>query len=118
MAKSKVKISKNEVDSNPPLVGAFGDPRTFTIDPRELKYSNVVGKAAFAFQGFTAEYDEPDDPDTPSLSKLLPQLSDISIVSETFDYSTTPATIKLKLKILDSTGEVVKGIRGRIPPLW
>ena len=117
MAKDKVKISKNEVDSNPPLFAAFGDPRTETIDPRELRYSNLVSKAAFAFGVGQEEFNDPGDPEEPSLSKLLPQLSDISIVSEEFDYSTTPATIKLKLKITDSTGEIVKGIRGRVPPL-
>lgn len=117
MAKDKVKISKNEVDSNPPLYAAFGDPRTQSIDPREIRYSNLVGKAAFSFAYAPEEFYDPEDPEEPKLSKLLPQLSDISIVSEEFDYSTTPATIKLKLKITDSTDEIVKGIRGRIPPL-
>ena len=117
MATDNKKISKNEVDKNPPLFATYGDPRTSTIDPTELRYSNSVGRAAFAFGGLGGDFDGSDDggDDDDSISKYIPQLSDISIVSEEFDYSTVPATIKLKLKIVDRTDAVIKGIRGRIP---
>jgi hypothetical protein len=117
MATDKKKISKNEVDKNPPLFATYGDPRTSTIDPTELRYSNSLGRAAFSFNGLPGGSDGGDDggEEDPSISKYLPQLSDISIVSEEFDYSTVPATIKLKLKIIDRTDSVIKGIRGRIP---
>jgi hypothetical protein len=116
MATENKKISKNEVDKNPPLFATYGDPRTSTIDPTELRYSNSVGRAAFAFRGL-GDFEGGDDggDEDGSISKYLPQLSDISIVSEEFDYSTVPATIKLKLKIVDRTDAVIKGIRGRIP---
>ena len=117
MATNNKKISKNEVDKNPPLFATYGDPRTSTIDPTELRYSNSVGRAAFLFSGLPGESDgdDGDGDDDTSISKYIPQLSDISIVSEEFDYSTVPATIKLKLKIVDRTDSVIKGIRGRVP---
>jgi hypothetical protein len=116
MATENKKISKNEVDKNPPLFATYGDPRTSTIDPTELRYSNSVGRAAFSFSGLGGDIDGGDDgEDEDSISKYLPQLSDISIVSEEFDYTTVPATIKLKLKIVDRTDAVIKGIRGRVP---
>lgn len=118
MAKDKVKISNNQVDLNAPLFANPGDPISQTIDPRELRYLGNAVKKGFLFAGTPGSGDGGDDPGDPGpdpRSKYLPQLSDISIVSETFDTTTTPVTIKLKLKIKDSTGEVIKGIRVRVP---
>lgn len=117
MTKAKVKISSNEVDSNSPLYANPGDPKSATIDPRELRYAGLVSKPRFSFgdlAGSDVGGDDPEEPEDP-ISKYIPKLSDISIVSETFDYSTTPVTIKLKLKIIDSTGAVVTGIKARVP---
>ena len=118
MAKEKIKISKNQVDKNPPLFANPADPRSLTIDPSELKYSNLISREMFAFGQMPGAslIEDPEDPERPGIEKYIPQLGDISIVSEEFDYTTTPVTIKLKLKIVDSTGATVKGIRGRIPP--
>lgn len=117
MAKDKIKISRNEVDKNPPLFANPADPKTFTIDPSELRYSNLISKNPFAFSGMPGGSDDGDDSgdgDT-NISRYLPQIGDISIISEELDYSTSPATIKLKLKVVDRTGAVVKGIKGRVP---
>ncbi|MGA1047699.1 MAG: hypothetical protein ACO3UU_06790 [Minisyncoccia bacterium] len=117
MAKDKVKISSNEVDRSAPLYANPGDPKSETIDPRELRYSGLVSKPKFSFGNLVGSGEderEPEEPEDP-ISKYIPKLSDITIVSETFDYSTTPVTIKLKLKITDSTGQVVTGIKARVP---
>jgi len=118
MAKEKIKISKNEVDKNPPLYVNYGDPRAATIDPNELSYADAVKRRQFLFSQMpgTTEPEEPEEPEDPSISKYIPQLSDIFIESEEFDYTTTPVTVRLKLKIFDRTDAVIKGIRVQVPP--
>lgn len=114
----KKKISKNQIDKNPTLFGVPGDPKVLDIDPTEIRFMNVTSPNNFAL-GYGAGWgDDPGDGigDPPSLAKLLPQLSDISIYQETIDNSTTPATVKLVLRIRNSTGYNVLGIRGRRPP--
>lgn len=117
MAKDKIKISRNEVDRSPSLYANPADPRSYTIDPAELRYGSIVIRPQFSFGGIVGGNggeDDPGDGDT-NISKYLPQLGDISIVSEELDYSTSPVTIKLKLKIIDRTGAVITGIKGRVP---
>lgn len=48
------------------------------------------------------------------LSKLTPQLGDISIVSQKVNYSTTPPTVDVIIKVKNSTDTVVKGINARV----
>jgi hypothetical protein len=48
------------------------------------------------------------------ISLLTPQLGDISIVSQTVNYSTTPPTVDVVVKVKNSTNAVVKGINARI----
>ena len=52
--------------------------------------------------------------DFETLSLLTPQLGDISIVSQTINYSTTPPTVDVIVKVKNSTNAVVKGINARI----
>jgi len=49
-----------------------------------------------------------------SLSLLVPQLGDISIVSQTINYATKPPTIDVIIKVKNSTNNIVKGINARI----
>jgi len=52
--------------------------------------------------------------DFQALSLLTPQLGDISIVSQTINYSTTPPTVDVVIKVKNSTNNIVKGINARI----
>lgn len=52
--------------------------------------------------------------DFEALSSLSPQLGDISIVSQTINYSTTPPTVDVVIKVKNSTNAIVKGINARI----
>lgn len=116
----KRKISSNEVDDAAPMVGVTGDPIALTIDPNKIRWGNSIitsgslfGRTPGLFFGGDDGGSNPGDPG--SISKYLPQLSDISIVSETVDYSTMPPTIKLKLKIVNRTGSAISGIRAKVP---
>ena len=50
-----------------------------------------------------------------SISGLIPKLEDITIKSMVLDYSTNPVSVKLVLRIKNSTGYPVVGIAGRVP---
>jgi hypothetical protein len=52
--------------------------------------------------------------DFQSLSLLTPQLGDIKIVSQTVNYSTTPPTVDVVIKVKNSTNNIVKGINARV----
>jgi hypothetical protein len=52
--------------------------------------------------------------DFQALSLLTPQLGDISIVSQTVNYSTTPPTVDVVIKVKNSTNNIVKGINARV----
>lgn len=53
-------------------------------------------------------------PDFRALSILTPQLGDISIVSQTINYATTPPTVDVVIKVKNSTGAIVKGLNARV----
>ena len=52
--------------------------------------------------------------DFQALSLLTPQLGDIKIVSQTVNYSTTPPTVDVVIKVKNSTNNIVKGINARV----
>jgi len=52
--------------------------------------------------------------DFQALSLLTPQIGDISIVSQTINYSTKPPTVDVVVKIKNSTNNIVKGINARV----
>jgi hypothetical protein len=54
------------------------------------------------------------NPELAKISLLTPQIGDISIVSRTINYSTTPPTVDVVIKVKNSTNAVVKGINARI----
>lgn len=48
------------------------------------------------------------------IASLLPQLSDMSIKSQEIDYTTTPPTVKVVVRIKNSTGKEVIGLKGLV----
>jgi len=52
--------------------------------------------------------------DFQAISLLTPQLGDMKIVSQTVNYSTTPPTVDVVIKIKNSTKNIVKGINARV----
>jgi len=55
-----------------------------------------------------------DGGDSGALNILIPQLGDISIVSQSINYTTMPPTVDVVIKIKNSTKQVVKGIAARL----
>lgn len=118
---AKKKISKNQIDKNPPLYGIPGDSKILEIDPAEIRIAGYNIKSSLSLGFNPGQFDDGYDDNgsiftDPTLANLLPKIEDISIYSEEIDYSTTPATVKLTLKIKNSTGYSIKGIKGRRPP--
>jgi hypothetical protein len=71
-------------------------------------YSNYTsGNSSGVVTGF-------DGPGSAELNILMPQLGDISIVSQSINYSTMPPTVDVVLKIKNSTNQVVNGIAARL----
>jgi len=128
------KISSNQVDQNAPIFMLEDDPRILTMDPNKIrivsgKSSNlgvisVGGNPLDAGSGIVIT-PNPDGstpggvlPGSPGeIASLLPKLEDISIKSEVLDYSTNPPTVKLTLRIKNTTGYPVAGINVRMPNL-
>ena len=120
---SEKKLSSNQIDQSPLLFGYEGDPKAFVIDPSAIRLkkgsvdaiTGVLSSGSAVFStGFTVAGEEEGSVDE-SIANLLPKLEDISIKSMVLDYSTNPVSVKLILKIKNSTGYTVKGISGRVP---
>lgn len=116
------KTSSNQVDQAPTMFGFEGDPKTYGIDPANIRIVTstknlIAGGVSSASSIFSTSFvgaGEEINVDE-SIANLLPKLEDISIKSMVLDYSTNPVSVKLILKIKNSTGYPVKGISGRIP---
>jgi hypothetical protein len=77
-------------------------------------YSNYTSGNA---SGVTAEVDEAGiqvNSKLATISLLTPQIGDMSIVSKTINYSTTPPTVDVVVKVKNSTNAIVKGINARV----
>lgn len=75
-------------------------------------YSNYTsGNAAGVVSG---EQTTETDPSFQQLSMLIPQLGDMSIVSQTINYATNPPTVDVVIKVKNSTNAIVKGINARV----
>jgi hypothetical protein len=117
------KVSSNQVDQSPSMFGFVGDAKSLAIDPASIRLVAATkgpivgalssGSTTFS-TGFIVGASEETNVDE-SIAALLPKLEDISIKSMVLDYSTNPVSVKLILKIKNSTGYPVKGISGRIP---
>ena len=98
------------------------------LDERDVKivgadtkktFLNSLGGYSSYTSGNTSGVVNSDNPPVPvtnfqALSLLTPQLGDISIVSQTLNYTTTPPTVDVVIKIKNSTNSSVKGINARI----
>lgn len=48
------------------------------------------------------------------LGNLIPQLGDISILSQTVNYSTTPPTVDVIFRVKNSTNSIIKGMKALV----
>lgn len=67
---------------------------------------NTSGTVEGADPGFDVRLKE--------VSLLTPQIGDVTIVSRTINYSTTPPTVDVLIKVKNSTNAAVKGINARV----
>jgi len=77
-------------------------------------YSNYTSGNA---SGVTAGIDEvggQTNKKLATISLLTPQIGDMSIVSKKINYSTTPPTVDVVVKVKNSTNAIVKGINARV----
>lgn len=121
MAKENIsnkKTSKNQIDKNPYMFGVSNDPKLGEIDPLEIRVGRGYINSEFVLNGIPGQRLPGDDDGgtDPSIAALLPQLGDISVFKEEYDYSVTPARVKLTLRIFNRTTFPVVGIKGRVPP--
>ena len=86
-------------------------------DTKKTFLTNLGGYSNYT-SGNTAGVVEPGsaqtNPELAKISLLTPQIGDISIVSRTVNYSTTPPTVDVVVKVKNSTNTVVKGINARV----
>lgn len=123
MTQVNKKISSNQVDQTAYLFGIDSDPKALAIDPATIRLVGgslqgfISGLASGTSQYFSTSFtsSEGEEIVDEGLANLLPKLEDISIKSMVLDYSTTPVSVKLILRIKNSTGYPVKGISGRVP---
>lgn len=117
------KISSSQVDQTAYLFGVNGDPKALAIDPSAVRLvSGALTGVRSSLSSGTSQYfsasfigSEGEEIVDEVLAKLLPKPEDISIKSMTLDYTTKPVSVKLVLRIKNSTGYPVKGISGRVP---
>lgn len=116
------KKSSNQIDQSPVMFGYDTDPKTAGIDQSAIRLvggaaqflTNRLSSGSVVFStGFSVEAEELEA--QASIASLLPKLEDISIKSMVLDYSTNPVSVKLILRIKNSTGYPIKGISGRVP---
>lgn len=129
------KVSTGKIDKAAPLAANEGSPYLADIDPLGLRVftGTVNDSPQYLLGGFSSssagnpysiggegQLDEAAtaaslsayvDPVRIS-SSLTPQLGDISIKSQEVDWTTTPPTVKVVLKVKNSTGRDVIGLKG------
>jgi hypothetical protein len=120
------KISSSQIDKNDTLFLLPGDKAiqdadqniVRTIDGKVLdKFKEAYGYSSiYGNQDTDVIYIPPDDPGVGGeIAALLPQLGDISIKSQTVNYNTNPPTVTVVLKIKNSTGKTIIGMKGKKP---
>lgn len=122
MAAINNKKSSSQIDQVSYLFGVNTDPKALAIDPSAIRLvSGAIqgiqtgidsGTLQYFSSGFTVAGEEVVDE---TIANLIPKLEDISIKSMSLDYTTTPVSVKLVLRIKNSTGYPVAGIAGRVP---
>lgn len=122
MASIESKKSSNQIDQSPYLFGLDTDAKALSVDKSVIRLvsgttSNLItglssGSGQFFSTNFVVAGEEAVDN---SIAHLIPKLEDIMIKSMVLDYSTNPVSVKLILRIKNSTGYPVAGISGRVP---
>ena len=122
MASIESKKSSNQIDQSPYLFGLDTDAKALSLDKSVIRLvsgtpSNLItglssGSGQFFSTNFVVAAEETTDN---SIAYLIPKLEDIAIKSMVLDYSTNPVSVKLILRIKNSTGYPVAGISGRVP---
>lgn len=122
------KISSTQIDKNDVLFLLPGDK---ALKDADLTYVRVIdGSVTDEFKnqyGYSTAFGDggggggevvvpPVTPGIPSdIANLIPQLGDISIKSQTINYNTNPPTVTVVLKVKNSTGKTIVGMRGKKP---
>jgi len=86
-------------------------------DTKKTFLTNLGGYSNYTSGNTSGVVDPGNEQGNPQLAKvslLTPQIGDISIVSQTLNYSTKPPTVDVIIKVKNSTNAVVKGINARI----
>lgn len=122
MASIESKKSSNQIDQSPYLFGLDTDAKALSLDKSVIRLvsgttNNLItglssGSGQFFSTNFVVAAEEETDN---SIAYLIPKLEDITIKSMVLDYSTNPVSVKLILRIKNSTGYPVAGISGRVP---
>lgn len=122
MASIKSKKSSNQIDQAPYLFGLETDAKALSIDRSAIRIVSgasgnlIVGLSSGSGQSFSSAFTVGAEEEIEgSIAHLIPKLEDITIKSMILDYSTNPVSVKLVLRIKNSTGYPVAGISGRIP---
>ena len=122
MASIESKKSSNQIDQSPYLFGLDTDAKALSLDKTVIRLvsgtpsSLITGLSSGSGQFFSTNFVVPAEEVTDnSIAYLIPKLEDITIKSMVLDYSTNPVSVKLILRIKNSTGYPVAGISGRVP---
>lgn len=122
----KEKISSSQIDKNDVLFLLPGDKAIQDADLSIVrpiqgevidKFKQLYGYSTiFGNQDTDVIYIPPEEPEVPGeIAALLPQLGDITIKSQTVNYNTNPPTVTVVLKIKNSTGKTIVGMKGKKP---
>jgi hypothetical protein len=85
-----------------------------SADTKRTFLTNLGGYSNYTSGNTSGTVTSFDGGDLGALNILMPQLGDISIVSQSINYSTTPPTVDVVIKIKNSTKQAVKGISARL----
>jgi hypothetical protein len=83
-------------------------------DTKKTFLTNLGGYSNYTSGNTSGAVAAFDGGDFGALNILIPQLGDISIVSQSINYTTMPPTVDVVLKIKNSTNQIVKGIAARL----
>jgi hypothetical protein len=90
------------------------DVRIVGADTKKTFLNSLGGYSNYSSGNSSGVVSVFDGADFGELNILMPQLGDISVVSQSINYTTTPPTVDVVLKIKNSTKQVVKGISARL----
>lgn len=90
------------------------DVRVVGADTKKTFLTSLGGYSNYTSGNTSGTVTSFDGIDLGELNILMPQLGDMSVVSQSINYSTTPPTVDVVIKIKNSTKQTVKGISARL----